>query len=87
VSGREYKPVAIEPLRVPWIVPQESRPQNVSHGGGAHGHARMAGIGVLHGIGGQNADGVDASIFKFSYRFLVHGFLPRRASGNRSILL
>jgi hypothetical protein len=52
-------------LRVAGIVPQESRPQNVTHGGGAHRHSWMARIGVLHGIGGQHADGIDASIFNF----------------------
>ena len=30
----------------------------------AHGHARVAGVGLLHGVHGQEADGVDAELIE-----------------------
>ena len=67
VPRREHEAVAIEPVRIFRIVLQELRPQRVSHGGGAHRHAGMAGVGILHGIGGQKADGVDTEVFQASW--------------------
>src|SRR5581483_3138541 len=68
VAGGEDEAVAIEPERVTRIVTQEARPESERHRSSAHGHAGMAGVGVLDGIGRQEANGVDAAIFEFAVR-------------------
>ena len=62
VAGGEDEAVAIEPVRILRIVLQELRPERESHGGRAHRHAGVAGVGVLHRVRRKNADGVDAQV-------------------------
>jgi hypothetical protein len=58
----EHETVAIRPVRVLRIVLHHPRPQDIAGRGQAHGGARVAGVGFLHRIHGQGADGVDAKI-------------------------
>ncbi len=45
---------------------EKTRPENVSHGRGAHRQAGVAGIGFLNCIHGQAADGIDAKLVELS---------------------
>ena len=58
VAGRQHEAVAIGPFRVGGIELQELGKQHGRHVGGAHRQAGMAGIGLLHGVHGQRADGI-----------------------------
>ena len=64
VAGGEHEAVAVGPGRVGRVEAQVAREQHVRHGGRAHGHAGMAGVGLLHAVDGQKADGVDAALFE-----------------------
>jgi hypothetical protein len=55
---REHEPVAVEPLRVRRVVPQVMPPDQVARRGERHGGARVAGVGALHRIHREHADGV-----------------------------
>ena len=55
----EHEPVAVRPVRMVRIVAQEAPPEGVGHWRQAHRRAGVAGIGLLHRIDGQGADGVD----------------------------
>jgi hypothetical protein len=46
------------------VVLEVPLPQTIGHGRGAHGHARVAGLGLLYGIDGQKANGIDASLIE-----------------------
>ena len=63
VAGGENEAIAVEPRRVLGIVLQKLIPESKSRGGKAHRHARMPGVGVLHGVGRKNANGVNAQLF------------------------
>ncbi len=52
VAVGEHETIAIGPLGVAWVELQEVVPQHLGDIGHAHGHARMARIGCLHGIHG-----------------------------------
>ncbi len=56
VAGREHEAVAVGPIGIGGIELQEAREQHGGDVGHAHGHAGMAGIGLLHGIHGKRAD-------------------------------
>ena len=58
VPGGEHEAVAVGPVGVGGIELQEAGEQHGGHVGHAHGHAGMAGIGLLHRVHGQRADGV-----------------------------
>jgi hypothetical protein len=58
VAVAEHEPVAIGPLRVHRVVLEVARPQRHGDVGHAHGGAGMPGVGGLHGVHGQRADGV-----------------------------
>ena len=59
VAGGQDEPVAAQPARLVGIEAQVARPQHVGHVRGAHGHAGVAALRLLHAVGGQHADGVD----------------------------
>ena len=64
--------------RVGGIVLQMPRPQSEGHGGGAHGQAGMAGVGLLHRVRREEADGVDAALLeRLRAAGLCHGASPR----------
>ena len=58
VARRQHEAVTIRPFWVRRIELQEPGEQHRRRIGHAHGHARMAGIGPLHGIGGKESDGI-----------------------------
>ena len=60
VAGREDEAVAVGPDRVLRVEAQELLPQAVGHRRHGHRRAGMAGVGRLHGVHRQRADGVDA---------------------------
>ncbi len=58
VAGGEHETVAVGPVGVGGIEFEEAREQHGSDVGHAHGHAGMAGIGLLHRVHGERSDGV-----------------------------
>src|SRR5689334_17287580 len=62
----ENKAVAIGPYGKFRIVAQKALPQDVRHRRQRHGSSRMSGVGLLHGIHGERADGVDAELVKIA---------------------
>ena len=58
VAGGKHETVAVGPLRVRRIDFQEPCEQHGGDIGHAHRHAGMAGIGLLHGVHRQGADGI-----------------------------
>jgi len=69
VSCREDKPVAVDPGGVGRVVFEELRPQHVRGVGHAHRHARVATVCLLHGVGSQETDGVDAELIQIARHF------------------
>ena len=70
VTGGEEKAVPVGPLRVGWVMPEVTVPEDVSHGSGPQADPRVARVSLLNRVGGEKADGVDA----FSvYFYLVVG--------------
>ena len=59
VPAGEHEAVAIVPLGIGVGVHHVLAPHGVGHGGGAHRHAGMAALGLLHALGGEDADCVD----------------------------
>ena len=59
VPAGEHEPVAARPVRVGRVVPHHPVEQQVGGGREAHGGARVAVAGLLHGVHGQHAGGVD----------------------------
>jgi hypothetical protein len=59
VAGGENKAVAVEPVRVLGVVAHDLIVEDVSHGRAPHGEPRVAGVGLLDGVDGQEPDRVD----------------------------
>ncbi len=57
---RQYKPIAVGPVGMVRVIAQEPTPQRVPHRRQAHGRTGVAGVGLLHSVHGQGANGVDA---------------------------
>jgi len=74
VAVGEHETVAVGPVRVGRVVAQVVVPQHLGDLGHAHGRAGMAGIGLLHGVHGQGADGAG--------QLVEHGFLEVAESGS-----
>ena len=64
VAGGEDEAVAVGPVGMGGVVLEVPGPEHVRHGRHAHRHARMARVGLLHGVDGQEADGVDAGLLE-----------------------
>ena len=64
VPRREDEAVAVEPIRIFRVELQELCPERVGHRGGAHRHARVPRVGVLHRVRGQDANRIDGEIFE-----------------------
>ena len=62
VTAGKHESVAISPVRIFWIVLHHPRPEHITGRGQPHGCARVTGVGLLHRIHGEGADGVDAKI-------------------------
>ena len=58
VAVAQHEAVAVGPAGVGRVVAQCAAPQRHGDLGHAHGRAGVAGIGLLHGVHGQGADGV-----------------------------
>jgi hypothetical protein len=58
VAVRQYKTVAVEPMRIRRIELHEIPKENGRDVGHAHGRAGMAALGLLHGIHGKKPDAV-----------------------------
>ena len=58
----QHEAVAIGPDRIVRIEAQKMLPERVGHRRQRHRRAGMAGIGLLHGVHRQGADGVDAEL-------------------------
>ncbi len=71
VAGGQDKAVAVEPRRVRRVVLEKARPQHVRHGRGAQRQARMAAVGLLHGVDRKEAQGIYAQRVEFGSR--LHG--------------
>ncbi len=62
VTRGQHEAVAVRPIRVLWVVAQESGPQGVGHRRQAHGRARVPRLRLLNRVDGQGADGVDRQL-------------------------
>ena len=65
VSVGEDESVAVRPLVVLRVIGHHPRPEHVRHWSAAHGRARVSRVGLLHHLGGEDADIVDASLLEF----------------------
>ncbi len=85
MAGREYETVAVGPAGLGRIELEKAREQHGRHIGHAHGHAGMAGLGLLHRVHGQRADGVRHVLVRHGavdlllHRWLSHAAPPRIA--------
>ena len=68
MAGGQDEPVAIGPRRIGRVMAEEARPQDVRHRRGAHRQTGMAGLRVLHGVGRQEPDRVDAELVEIAIR-------------------
>ena len=75
VAVGEYEAVAIRPMRIRRVVAQMTIPERDRDFGHPHRHSRMTGVGRLHSIHRQGADGVREQ------RGIDNG--PARGSGTR----
>jgi hypothetical protein len=63
-TGRQDEPIPIEPLRIGRIMPEKSGPQHVGRGRGAQRQARVATVGLLHGVDRQETDCIDGQLIQ-----------------------
>ena len=59
VAVGEHEAVAVGPRGIRRVVAQVAPPEHLGDLGHAHRHAGMAGVGLLHRVHGERADGVD----------------------------
>ena len=78
VPRRKNEPIAIGPKRIVRIEAEEAGPQCIRHGGRAHRHSGMPGVGVLHGVYRKHAEGIDAQIVDIGHEFLWYRVTWRR---------
>ncbi len=62
VPGGKDEAVTVGPGGVGGVVLEKACPQDVGRVGHAHRHTRVAGLGLLHPVHRQRADGVDAEL-------------------------
>ena len=80
VARAQDEAVAIGPVRVGRIVAQMPRPEDVGHGGRPQRHAGMTGLGLLHGLDGQDSDRVDRQLIEFRHAAHVLPFVVSHSS-------
>ena len=66
VTRGENEAITVRPMRIFGVELQILCPKRVCHGGRAHRHSGVTGVGVLDTIGCKEADGVNAKVFKCS---------------------
>ena len=59
VTRRQHEAVAVGPVRVGRRVAEVARPHRIGHRRGAHGRARVPGVGLLDAVDREGPDGVD----------------------------
>ena len=64
VTGRQYKAITIEPVRIGRVIAEVLCPEHVGEWRQRHWSAGMAGVCFLNGIHRENSDRVDAEIFQ-----------------------
>jgi hypothetical protein len=73
VPSGEDEAVPVGPGGVQGVVAQDLPVEEVGQGGHGHGHARVAALGLFHGVYGQEADGVHrkgGEVFGLGHRSL-----------------
>ena len=67
MAGRKHEAVAVGPVRVGGVEFQEAGEQHRGDVGHAHGQARVARIGLLDRIHGEEADRIGHAIVVFTF--------------------
>lgn len=73
MAGGEHEAVAVEPAGVPGVEPEELVEEDVAQGSAAHRETRVPGVGLLHGVHGQEPDGVHRLLYQLGRRRLPGG--------------
>lgn len=84
MAGGQDEAVAVEPVRVLWVVAHDLVVEDVAHWGAAHGETGVAGVGLFDGVDREEADRVDRLLDERGLRRLVqslHGGGPDGAAG------
>ena len=87
MARAEHEAVAVVPGGVGRIVAHLAAEEGIHRRRGPQGRARMAGLGLFNGVGGQGADRVDQLLFhgldhgKTSYA-LIDGCFPHKSDGS-----
>jgi hypothetical protein len=68
MSGREDEAVPVGPEGIMRVELERTIPERVGHGRRAQGQAGVPGLGLLHGVHGQEAQGVDAEFVQLGRR-------------------
>ena len=81
VTVRDDEAIAIGPLRIAWVVLEVIVPEHFGDVGHAHRHARMPGIGLLHGVHrqGTNRVGQLPAMHVMDMNRFLGGLCKRRA--------
>ena len=64
VSGGQHEAIAIQPVRVGGVVAQVLGPKHIRKRRERHWSTRVARVGLLDGVHGQNSDRIDAEILE-----------------------
>ena len=64
MTVREHEAISIWPDRILRVEAQHAIPDRVDQRRECHRRAGMSGFGLLHGVDGERADGVDAQLIK-----------------------
>ena len=75
VSRGEHEAVASQPFGAGGVEAKVLRPEGEGVVRAAHGHAGVAGVCLLHAVGGQEPDGVDGLLDDFLVLAAAHGSL------------
>ena len=65
MSGREHEAVPVGPEGITRVELEKAIPECVGHGRRTQGQTGVPGFGLLHGVHGQEAQGVDAEFVQF----------------------
>lgn len=82
MAGGENEAITVEPVGILGIVAHDLVVEDVAQGGTSHGKARMAGVGLLDGVDGQEPDRVDGLVHQGLRGGLPLQCLHRRRPGD-----